>query len=1132
MRCLRCHADNRDGISFCEECGAKLEQACPACGTRLPPGRKFCGVCGQPLARPPGAGQAETPHGVREETANPAATEPAKRPAPDAERRQLTVMFCDLVESTALSAALDPEDLREVMQAHHELCAKLIGRFDGHIAQYLGDGILAYFGYPMAHEDDGARAVRAALQIVQEMAILNLRLRQERGVSLAVRLGIHTGLVVIGEIGEEGKHGNLALGHTPNIAARAQAIAEPDTVVITAATHRLVRNLFDCLDLGSHALKGVAAPLRLYRVLGDRDAGGGFEAEAVSRWPPVGREKELGLLLERWEQVKDGAGQVVLLNGEAGIGKSRLAQVVREKVFSEGCPTIEYRCSAYYQNSALYPIISHLWRLFQCDESDSPEAKLAKIENGLQHYRLPLPEVIPLLASLLGVPFSDRYPSLNLTPQRQKQKTVEVLLAWILEEAERQPVLFVVEDLHWADPSTVDFLGLLAEQAATARILVVLTSRPDFTPSWPARPYLTHIFLSRVSDRDVEAIVRNVTGGKALPAEVLRQVMAKTDGVPLFVEELTKMVLESGLLMEEDSGYRLSGPVPSLAIPATLHDSLMARLDRLSTVKEVAQLAAVLGREFSYQLLEAIARLDRATLDGALALLVEAEFLLQRGAPPRSRYTFKHALIQEVAYQSTLKSKRQGLHRRIAQVLEERLPETAQEQPEFLAHHYTEAGLTAPAIVYWVQAGQRAVERSANAEAIRHLGHALDLLSTPPETPERAPQELAVQMLLAQALMATRGMAAPEVERAYARARELCEAVGHSDQLLLALGGLGTFYLVRGNIHAALETGEQCLDVAQRLGDPDLLLKAHAGQGTALVFLGELESGRAHLADGIRLSEATTRPTLDFGGRDAGVGSLVFDAWASCLLGRPDEALASLAAALALAGKRSHPFSLVFTLSWAARLHEFRREEHLCREQAETAIGLAVEYGFTQWQAIATMLRGSAMTAEGRVDEGIDQLREGLAAWRAMGAELLRPYFLALLAEAYWRIGWVDEGLATVVEGLSLVERTGERMYEAELHRLQGELLRARESGTGPAPALTDTAGACFRRALEVARRQGARALELRAAMSLTRLLEPADGRAREEARRALAEVYATFNAGFDTADLREAKALLDSRLP
>ena len=840
MRCLRCHADNRDGIAFCEECGAKLEQVCPACGTILPPGRKFCGGCGQPLTAPPGAGQAEPPHGVREETAIQALYQPTKRTAPDAERRHLTVMFCDLVGSTALSATLDPEDLREVLHAHHELCAKLIGRFDGHIAQYLGDGILAYFGYPMAHEDDGARAVRAALRIVQEMAILNLRLREERGVSLAVRLGIHTGLVVIGEIGEEGKHGNLALGDTPNIAARAQTIAEPDTVVITAATHRLSRGLFDCQDLGSHALKGVAAPLRLYRVLGDRDAG--LEAaETGSALPPVGREKELGLLLERWEQVKGGAGQVVLLNGEAGIGKSRLAQVVREKVLSEGCPKIEYRCSAYYQNSALYPIMSHLQRVFRCDESDSPETKLAKIENVLRHYRLPLPEVIPLLASLLRVPLSDRYPPLNLTPQRQKQKTAEVLLAWIREEAERQPVLFVVEDLHWADPSTVEFLGILAEQAPTARIFVVLTARPDFTPSWPVCSHLTHIFLRRLSDRHVEAIVSNVTGGKTLPAEVLRQVMAKTDGVPLFVEELTKMVLESGLLVEGDSGYELTGPVPSLAIPATLHDSLMARLDQLSSVKEVAQLAAVLGREFSYQLVEAVALVDSATLDRALALLVEAEFLLQRGAPPRARYTFKHALIQDVAYQSLLKSKRQVLHRRIAQVLEERLPETAQEQPEFLAHHYTEAGLTAPAIVYWVQAGQRAVERSANAEAIRHLGHALDLLSTQPETPERARQELAEQMVLAQALMATRGMAAPEVERAYARARELCEAVGHSDQLPLALGGLGTFYLVRGNVHAALETGEQCLNAAQRLGDPGLLLKAHAGQGTALVFLGELE---------------------------------------------------------------------------------------------------------------------------------------------------------------------------------------------------------------------------------------------------------------------------------------------------
>jgi len=483
--------------------------------------------------------------------------------------------------------------------------------------------------------------------------------------------------------------------------------------------------------------------------------------------------------------------------------------------------------------------------------------------------------------------------------------------------------------------------------------------------------------------------------------------------------------------------------------------------------------------------------------------------------------------VQDTAYGTLLRERRRALHARIADTLESQFPEFAEHQPELLARHCTEAGLTARAIVYWVRAGQRAVERSANAEAIRHLGHALDLLSRHPETPERARQELAVQMLLAQALMATRGMAAPEVERAYARARELCEVLGHSDQLL-APGGLGTFYLVRGNIRAALETGEQCLDAAQRLGDAGLLLKAHAGQGTVLVFLGEIESSRAHLTRGLRLAEAMTPCPLDFGGRDAGVGCLVFEGWAACLLGSPDEAQASMAAALALAETRSHPFSLAFALSWAARLHHFRREEQRCRERAEAAIELAIKYGFTQWRVIAMMLRGSALAGEEVGDEGIDQLREGLAAWRAMGAELLRPYFLALLAEAYWRRGRAGEGLAIVEEALSLVECTGERMYEAELHRLQGELLRTRESGA----AATDTASACFQRALAAARRQRARALELRAAMSLSRLFEHADGCARDEAHRALAEVYATFKTGFDTADLREARALLSSSPP
>jgi class 3 adenylate cyclase/predicted ATPase len=1129
MRCVSCGVENPKEMKFCTGCGASLAQRCPSCASENPPTAKFCGQCGtalglgtapdsfQPVDRNPPAG-----------ISTPSGGAAAARPPAEAERRQLTIMFCDLVGSTSLSERLDPEELRRVLRDYQAMCATIIRRYDGTVAQYLGDGLLMYFGYPRAHEDDAQRAVHAGVGIVEALDGLNTKLHEELGVRLSIRLGIHTGLVVVGELGDDSKREHLALGETPNVAARVQALAEIGTVTITGSTFRLIEGLFECKDLGSRVLKGISQPLRLYQVLHDSTGRSRLEvSDRTSVTPLVGRKQEMGLLLDRWEEVTEGVGQVVVLSGEAGVGKSRLLRILKEDVSRNPQAWLtSLRCSPYHQNSAFYPIIDMFEHVvLQFSRNDTVQDRQEKLEGLLVQYGLSLPETLPLFAALLSVPLPERYSPLALTPERQKQEILTVLMTMLLKRAAKQPLLLVVEDLQWMDPSTLELLNLIVDQGPSTGILAVFTCRPDFNSPWTGRSHLTQVTLNRLTRRQVADMVARVAGGKILPAELIQQIAVKTDGVPLFVEELTKMVLESGLLKEHDDHYELSEPLPALAIPTTLHDSLMARLDRLATVKEVAQLAATLGREFTFELLKAVSPLEEKVLERELAQLMEAGLLYQQGVLPRANFIFKHALIQEAAYQSLLKSKRQQYHRHIAEVLERQLTGIIDTKPELLAHHYTEAGLTAPAIVYWVRAGQRAVERSANAEAIGHLGHALDLLSPQPETPERARQELAVQMLLAQALMATRGMAAPEVERAYARARELCEVVGHSDQLLLALGGLGTFYLVRGNVHAALETGEQCLDVAQRLDDPGLLLKAHAGQGTVLVFLGELESSRASLARGLRLAEAMTPSPLDFGGRDAGVGCLAFDAWAACLLGSLDEAQASVAAALALAETRSHPFSRAFALSWAARLHQFRREERRCREQAETAIGLATEYGFTQWRVIAMMLLGSALAGEGRGDEGIDQLREGLAAWRAMGAELLRPYFLALLAEAYWRMGRADEGLATVVEALSLVERTGERMYEAELHRLQGELLRARESGA----AAIEAAGACFQRALAAARRQGARALELRAAMSLSRLLEHADGGAREEARRALAEVYATFTTGFDTADLREARALLGS---
>jgi class 3 adenylate cyclase len=708
------------------------------------------------------------------------APQPEPRPAqshlPAAERRQLTVLFCDLVDSTRLARQLDPEDYREVVRAYQATCADVIQRFDGYIAQYLGDGLLVYFGYPQAHEDDAQRAVQSGLALLDALALLKARVGADTGLPLAVRLGIHTGLVVVGAIGTAGHQETLALGDTPNVAARLQGLAAPDTVVVSDATWRLVQGYVISQPLGPQALKGLETPVLAYQILGLSGAQSRLDVVPPRGLTPlVGREAELALLRARWAQAQDGLGQVVVLSGEAGIGKSRLVQVLQESITAEPHVRVEWRCSPYAQQSPWHPVIAHLHRLLHWRLDDPPEDRLHALEETLTAYGFALPEVVPLFAALLSLPLPERYPPLTLTPQRQRQQTLEVLLAWLLAEALRQPVLFMVEDLHWIDPSTLEFLTLLLDRGPTARLLTLLTCRPEFAVPWGFRAHLTLLTLTHLSHPHVIQIIGQVAGGKALPSEVVGQIVAKTDGVPLFVEELTKTVLESGLLQERQECYELSGPLPPVAIPATLHDSLMARLDRLATVKDVAQLGATIGRTFAYALLQRLSPLDEGMLQQSLRQLVDAELLYQRGMPPQATYTFKHALIQDAAYQSLLRSTRQQYHLRLAQVLAEHFPETAEIQPELLAHHYTQAGLVEQAIPYWQRAGQQASDRSANVEAISHFTTGIELLMTLPETLEHTRCALTLYIGLGAALQVTKGQAAPEVEHAYSQAYALCQ---------------------------------------------------------------------------------------------------------------------------------------------------------------------------------------------------------------------------------------------------------------------------------------------------------------------------------------------------------------------
>jgi class 3 adenylate cyclase/predicted ATPase len=1059
-------------------------------------------------------------------------------PTSEAERRQLTVMFCDLVDSTRLSGQLDPEDYRDVVRAYQGTCAAVIQRYDGYIAQYLGDGLLVYFGYPRAHEDDALRAGRAGLGMVEALKALHANFTQHQGVRIAVRIGIHTGLVVVGDVGSGSRQEHLALGETPNMAARLQGLAAPDTVVVSAATFQLIQGYFTAEPLGAHTLRGVAAPVHVYRILGESGAQSRLDAVAPTRWTPlVGRDEEVALLHRCWEATKAGLGQVVLLSGEAGIGKSRLVQGLHQHLEAGSYIHLEWRCSPYAQQSPLHPVIAYLHHVLPGRQNDAPAEKLRALEERLAADGLVLPEVVPLFASLLSLPLPDRYPPLPLTPQRQRQKTLEALLAWLLAEATPQPVLLIVEDLHWIDPSTLEFLTLLIDQGPTARLLTLLTCRPEFHAPWGFRAHLTPLTLSRISHPQVEQMIVRIAGGKVLPPEVVEQIVAKTDGVPLFVEELTKMVLESGLLREGEDHYALTSPLPSLAIPATLHDSLMARLDRLATVKALAQLGATLGREFAYELLQAVSLLDDTMLQHGVRQLVEAELLYQRGVPPQATYTFKHVLIQDAAYQSLLKSTRQHYHQRIAEVLVEQFPDTAEAQPALLAHHYTEAGCSEQAIAAWQRAGQQAAEHSAHAEAMAHFTRGLELLQSLPDTPERTLQELLLNIALGTALTMIKGWAAPEVETTYTRARELCQQLGDHPQLFPVLFGLAAFYLIRAELRVAYEFGEQLLHLAQHQADSARLLIAHHGLGFIAFCRGALASAYVHFEHATALYDPHQHGTLAFiYGFDPGVACCAWGAAVRWMLGYPDQALQHSRQALRMAQTLAHPFTQTFALTWAAILHQLRREVSATWECAEAIASLSTAQGFPFYLAVGALWQGWALASQGQVEDGIAQLCQGLTDLRATGTVQGVSWHLVLLAEAYGHAGQPEAGLARLAEGLALMDTNEERFYEAELHRLKGDLLLqsgAREPGSAistlPLASRnphTGEAEACFHRALATARRQQAKSLELRAALSLTRLWQQQGKGA--EARELLAPVYGWFTEGFDTADLQDAKALLE----
>ena len=1051
-------------------------------------------------------------------------------PTPDtsdlrAERRQLTVMFCDLVDSMALSGQLDPEDLRNIIRSYQSACTEIIERYDGHVAQLLGDGLLVYFGFPLAHEDDAQRAIYAGLGILEAIGTLNEPLKQDHGIRLAVRLGIHTGLVVVGEMGGEGRQEQLALGETPNVAARIQGLADPDTIIMSGATSQLVQGYFHCEDLGKQNLRGVAQPINVYRVLQESGAQSRLDVASTKGLTPlVGRESEVTLLLDRWQQIESGLGQVVLLSGEAGIGKSRMVRVLKEHVATTSHIRLECRSSPYYQNTALYPITDLIQRTLQWEPDDDTEGKLRKLEQVLGRYQPALEETVPLFATLLSLPLpEDRYAPLNLTPQRQRQKTLETLVAMFVEESERQPVLFIVEDLHWTDPTTLEFLERLIDQNAKASIFILLTCRPEFEPTWSHRTHLAELSLSRLSQAQIEQMIEQVTNGKHLPDEVIRELIEKTDGVPLYLEEMTKAIVESGNLEAYDDHYELTGSIASLTIPATLHDSLMARLDRLESAKGLAQLGAVIGRTFSYHLLKALTSLDTPVLQLELQCLVEAELVFQRGAPPQAIYTFKHALIQDAAYQSLLRRTRQDYHQQIAEVLEQLFPMIVENQPELLAHHYTEAAHLDIAIGYWYTAGQQAIAHSANREAAGHFNHGLALLKQLPEKLENLNRELNFQIGLSHVIGDLVGWANPELGPIYQRAYSLCRNVGNTTQLRTVLTGMGIYYTVGGNFPAGRQVAEELLQLASRENDPMAMVGAHLRLGDISSRLGEHPQALEHFEQGIALYRAQSHLLETDSLANPGIMCLITSILDFWVLGYPDQATQRGKSALELADRLSSARERSVVLFYLNRLSLCQRDWQETLRLADETIAFSAERDITQSLIFSNIFRGRALTAEGQHEQGLSLIQQGLEAYRTSGAISRLTHLLAILAESQAHAGQLQMARASLEEALTLAEGSGEPWIKAELYRLKGEFLLNADEGWGAEVVASES---CFKNAINIARNQQAKSWELRAATSLAQLWL-SQGR-HQDAYDLLAPIYDWFTEGFDTSDLIDAKALLD----
>jgi class 3 adenylate cyclase len=1021
----------------------------------------------------------------------------------DAERRQITVLFCDLVGSTALASRLDAEDLRDVIRTYHKCCADIVSKYDGSIAQYLGDGVMVRFGYPKAHEDDADRAVRCGLTMIKAVGALKVSAETK----LEVRVGIATGVVVVGD------QASSEVGETPNLAARLQDLAQPGSIIIADSTKKLIGDLFECRDMGSVTIKGYDDLIQAWQVLALSHVESRFEAlRAHELTPLVGREEELELLMRRWRQAKEGGGRVVLLSGEPGIGKSRLVTAFAEQIANESHTLLQYFFSPYHQTSALYPIIRQLGHAAWFKRDDNASTRLDKLGSLLARTATSA-EDAALIADLLSLPASDRYPPLNLSPQQHKDKTFEALLRQLEALTRARSVMMVFEDVHWSDHSSRELLDLTIDRIQELPMLLLVTFRPEFEPPWTGHSRVTTLVLNRLERPDGTALVRRMSGAEALPEDIVNAIVERTDGVPLFLEELTKAILDSGVPTQDIVS----------AVPATLQASLMERLDRLGTsAKQTAQVGAAIGREFSYEVLVASAERPEKELQVALDQLVGAGLIFERGAPPQGSYLFKHALVQDAAYGTLLRTQRERLHARIALALEEKFADAVENQPEVLAHHFAEAGMFDKAAAWRLTAGRCAARRSANVEAIAHLRKGIAGLAALPEGADRDRHELAFQLDLGVALLATRGWNA--ADGAYRRAGELAQRIGDERQRFQAAWGLWVGNQSAGDNDAARAFNADLFRIAERLDDPALLLQAHHSAWATALWKPELVEVVEHTKHGLALYDPEKHRAHAFlyGGHDAGVCGHAQAAIAHWLLGFPDQAEQSARRAVTLGERLSHPPSLAHALFFTALYYYFKRDSVAVLLCTERAMPIADEHRLKLYGAGARVLRGWAIVERGDAENGLVELRRGLDAFTATNSKMFAGCLRSALAESYARIGNIEAGLAASKDVLETIAGGAERLWRAAALCARGDLVLAagrQEEGV-----------TYLQQAIAVAREQGARSLELRAAVKLAQFWS-ARGQ-HVGAHDLLAPIYSWFTEGYDTHDLKDARALLDKVSP